>query len=88
MIGESIVLFEGTVLDSWKSESTDPASEVVIIEYPLSPINVYGSLCDTSGRITNKCVGVNDKGWFQITIPKYTGLIKGDKIQILKTNNT
>lgn len=78
------VLFEGTVRDSWKSHVTDPASEVIEVEYPLSPIPVYETFCNEFDRTEERIVGMSDTGWIQIKIPEYRGLVKGDKIQIIK----
>lgn len=79
------VLFEGIVRDSWKSNTTDPASEVIELEYNIPPMCVYDVVYNEYTERREKTLAyIHDKGWIQITLPTYNGLTKGDKIQIIK----
>jgi hypothetical protein len=79
------ILFEGTVIDSWKSNSTDPSSEVIDLNYTVQPFGVYDIVYNEQTREAEKTLAyVDDKGWTQITLPTYHGLKAGDKIQVIK----
>lgn len=84
-MNNSTVLFEGIVMDVWKSNTTDPPSEIVDISYPLPPIPVYECYYDEDSlSLKNKMVDINNHGWIQITLPTFNRLKPGDKIQIIK----
>jgi hypothetical protein len=79
------VLFEGTVMFSHVSHTTEPPSEVIDVNYELPPMPVYDLVYnENTGMCDEKLVYLDDKGWTQITLPKYNGLKTGDKIKIIK----
>jgi hypothetical protein len=80
------VLFEGTVMDAYESDITDPHSEIVYINYPLDPCNIIEVFYNEEiGEVEEKITSVNNQGWIQIILPTVKGIKPGDKIQIIKT---
>jgi hypothetical protein len=79
------VLFEGIVMDAYKSDITEPPSEIVYINYPLDFCNITEvSYNEETEEVEEKVVGVNGKGLICIKLPAFKGLKSGDKIQIIK----
>lgn len=81
----NMVLFEGTVMDAWESNTTDPSSEVIDLNYPVKPCNVYDITYNEQTEEVEETLNcINDKGWVQISLPVYNGLKPGDRIRIIK----
>lgn len=79
------VLFEGTVMDAWKSNTTSPPSEVIDLNYPLEPIDIINvEYNEETGEVERNHVGVSDHGWIQISLPTFNGLKPGDKVKVVK----
>lgn len=80
-----MILFEGIVMDAYRSYISDPPSEAIYLKYPLKPINLINvEYNEETGEVEEKFAGVNDFGWIQIILPTFNGLKPGDKIKVVK----
>lgn len=79
------ILFEGVVMDARKTETTDPPSEIIDINYDVEPCNVYDVVYNVAtGEVEKRLAYTDTKGWVQICLPVFNRLKPGDKIKVVK----